>query len=324
MVRRPLGGTGFSTAPLVLGGNVFGWTIDEQASFDVLDAFVDHGFNAIDTADVYSAWEGGNKGGESETIIGNWLRARPGVRDKVLLFTKVGSDMGGPDKKGLSKAWIARAVEDSLRRLQTDRIDIYFSHWPDEGTPTEETLGAFRKLVEAGKVRAIGASNLDAPQLAAALAVSKRDGLPAYQVLQPEYNLYDRGSYDGPLRKLCVSEGLGVVTYFSLASGFLAGKYRSKTDLGKSKRGEDVGKYLNDRGFRILHALDQVSQRHAAEPAQVALAWLMGRQGVTAPIASATRPAHVETFVKAAALGLSAEDFVALELASNPLSPQSP
>jgi aryl-alcohol dehydrogenase-like predicted oxidoreductase len=323
MVRRPLGETGFSTAPLVLGGNVFGWTIDEPASFDVLDAFVDHGFNAIDTADVYSAWEAGNSGGESETILGNWLKARPGVRDKVLLFTKVGSDMGGPDKKGLSEAWIAKAVEDSLRRLQTDRIDIYFSHWPDEGVPYEVTLGAFRKLVEAGKVRAIGASNLDASQLAAALAVSKRDGLPAYQVLQPEYNLYDRGSYDGPLRKLCMSEGLGVVTYFSLASGFLAGKYRSKADLGKSKRGEDVGKYLDDRGFRILHALDQVSQRQAAEPAQVALAWLMGRQGVTAPIASATRPAHVEAFAKAAALELSAEDLVALELSSRSASPQS-
>ena len=321
MVRRPLGGTGLSTAPLVLGGNVFGWTIDESASFDVLDAFVDHGFNAIDTADVYSAWEAGNKGGESETIIGNWLRARPGVRDKILLFTKVGSDMGAPDKKGLSKAWIARAVEDSLRRLQTDRIDVYFSHWPDDGVPYEETLGAYRKLIDAGKVRAIGASNLDASQLAAALAVSKRDGLPAYQVLQPEYNLYDRGSYDGPLRKICMSEGLGVVTYFSLASGFLAGKYRSKADLGKSKRGEDVEKYINDRGLRILHALDQISQRHDAEPAQVALSWLMARQGVTAPIASATRIAHVEAFAKAAMLELSAEDLVELELSSGPASP---
>jgi aryl-alcohol dehydrogenase-like predicted oxidoreductase len=316
MVRRPLGGTGLFTAPLVLGGNVFGWTIDQTASFEVLDAFLDHGFNAIDTADVYSAWEAGNQGGESETIIGSWLKARPGVRDKVLLFTKVGSDMGGPDRKGLSRAWIARAIEDSLRRLQTDRIDVYFSHWPDEGVAYEETLDAFRMLIDAGKVRAIGASNLDAAQLTAALAVSKRDGLPAYQVLQPEYNLHDRGAYDGPLRDLCLREGLGVVAYFSLASGFLAGKYRSKADLSQSKRGEDVSKYFNERGFRILSALDQVSQRQGAEPAQVALAWLMSRRGVTAPIASATRPAHVGVFAKAAALELSAEDLVVLELAT--------
>lgn len=323
MIRRPLGSTEFSTAPLVLGGNVFGWTVDERTSFDVLDTFVDRGFNAIDTADVYSAWEPGNQGGESETIIGKWLSARPGMRSRVLLFTKVGSEMGAPDRKGLSAAWIARAVEDSLRRLQTDRIDVYFSHWPDDSVPHEETLAAFDKLLAAGKVRSIGASNLDAARLAEALSVAKRDGLPAYRVLQPEYNLYDRGSFDGPLRDLCLREGLGVVTYFSLASGFLSGKYRSKADLSKSKRGEDVAKYLNDLGFRILDALDRVSQRHDAELGEIALAWLMGRQGVTAPIASATCSAHVETFAKAAMLKLGAEDFAELELSSRQASPSS-
>jgi len=320
MIRRALGSTGLSTAPLVLGGNVFGWTIDEKASFDVLDAFVDHAFNAIDTADVYSAWESGNKGGESETIIGKWLSARPGMRDKILLFTKVGSDMGGQARKGLSTAWIAEAVEDSLRRLQTDRIDVYFSHWPDEAVGHEETLNAFGKLLAAGKVRAIGASNLGTSQLAEALAISKREGLPAYQVFQPEYNLYDRGSYDGPLRELCLREGLGVVTYFSLASGFLSGKYRSRADLGKSKRGEDVEKYINDRGLLILSALDRVALHHGAQPSQIALAWLMARQGVTAPIASATSTAHIEAFAKAATLELRAEDLVELEQSSQPAS----
>jgi len=312
MQKRALGSTGLNIAPLVFGGNVFGWTIDEPASFAVLDAFVEHGFDAIDTADVYSAWVPGNKGGESETIIGNWLRARPGMRDKVKLFTKVGSDLGEPGKSGLSEKWILRAVEDSLRRLQTDYIDLYFSHWPDD-TPYAETLGAYDKLLKAGKVRAIGASNLDARQLADSLQVAADRQLPAYQVLQPEYNLYDRGSFEGPLRELCVARNIGVVTYYSLASGFLSGKYRSSADLGKSKRGEGIAKYLDARGQRILQALDTVSAAHGAVPAEVALAWLMTREGVTAPIASATSPVQVGSFARAAALRLTADDKALLD-----------
>jgi len=316
MVKRALGNTGFSIAPIVFGGNVFGWTIDDKQSFAVLDAFVDHGFNAIDTADVYSAWAPGNAGGESETIIGKWLKARPGMRDKVVIFTKVGADLRKPGKKGLSERWILEAVEGSLSRLGVDAIDLYFSHWPDPDTPYAETLGAYEKLLKAGKVKTIGASNLDAKQLAEALAVAKKNGLPGYQVLQPEYNLYDRASYDGALRDLCIREGLGVVTYYSLASGFLSGKYRSKDDLAQSKRGQGVAKYLNARGDAILDALDAVSARHGAKPAEVALAWLIAREGVTAPIASATSVAQVESFAKSAELSLTREDLAALDQAS--------
>lgn len=314
MQRRPLGQTGLAIAPLVFGGNVLGWTADEATSFALLDAFVDHGFNAIDTADVYSRWAPGNTGGESETVIGRWLRARPGMRERVTIFTKVGADMGGPGEKGLSERWILKAVEQSLRRLGTDRIDLYFAHWPDPETPQEETLGAFARLLAAGKVRAIGASNLDAAQLLAALDLAGQ-GLPAYGVLQPEYNLYDRAGFEGALRDLCLARGLGVVTYFSLASGFLTGKYRSKADLGQSPRGEDVERYLDARGLRLLAALDAVAADHGATPAQVALAWLMGRPGVTAPIASATRLAHVESFARAAALRLTDADRARLEAA---------
>lgn len=316
MEKRALGKTGLSIAPLVLGGNVFGWTMTQEQSFAVLDAFVDHGFNAIDTADVYAAWAPGNSGGESETIIGSWLKARPGMREKVVIFTKVGSDLGKPGQKGLSERWILNAVEGSLSRLGVEAIDLYFSHWPDPETPYEETLAAYEKLLKAGKVKAIGASNLDAAQLGEALAVAKEKDLPPYQVLQPEYNLYDRASYDGALRDLCMKEGIGVVTYFSLASGFLTGKYRSKGDLGQSKRGGGVAKYLTPRGEAILTALDEVSGRHATKPAEVALAWLIGREGVTAPIASATRVAHVESFARAASLSLSSEDLAALDAAS--------
>lgn len=316
MEKRALGKTGLEIAPLVFGGNVFGWTADEQTSFAVLDAFVDHGFNAIDTADVYSSWVPGNKGGESETIIGKWLKANPSKRDKVVLFTKVGSDLGQPGHKGLSPRWIAEAAEDSLKRLQTDHIDLYFSHWPDPDTPYEETLGAYKTLLEAGKIKSVGASNLDAGQLQAALKVSEVKGLPRYDVLQPEYNLYDRAKFDGPLRDLCLREGLGVVTYFSLASGFLSGKYRSKDDLKKSKRGEAVGKYLDDRGLKILKALDDVSETHSAKPAQIALAWIIARPGVTAPIASATSVEQVESFAKAASLKLSQDDIATLDKAS--------
>lgn len=313
MKRRSLGGTGIEIAPVVLGGNVFGWTADERRSFEVLDAFVDHGFNAVDTADSYSTWVPGHKGGESETIIGNWLAADRSRRDKIVIFTKVGSDLKEPGKKGLSARWIARAVEESLRRLRVDRIDLYFSHWPDPDTPYEETLGAYDELMRAGKVRAIGASNLDASQLAEALDVARAKGLPRYEVLQPEYNLYDRAGFEGPLAELCIREGLGVVTYFSLASGFLTGKYRSKVDLGQSPRGEDVAKYLDTRGLRILAALDEVAAAHGATPAEVALAWLMARPGVTAPIASATSRSHVESFARAASLALTEDDMSRLD-----------
>ncbi len=316
MDKRPLGKTGIAIAPIVFGGNVLGWTIDEKTSFQVLDCFVDHGFNAIDTADVYSAWAPGNKGGESETIIGNWLKARPGMRDKVTIFTKVGADLGAPGKKGLSATWIFQAVEESLARLGVGEIDLYFSHWPDAQATHEETLGAYDKLLEAGKVRAIGASNYNVAQLGAALKVAKDKGLPPYQALQPEYNLYDRTSYDGALRELCIKEGLGVVTYYSLASGFLSGKYRSKDDLRKSKRGEGIARYLDERGHNILEALDVVSTRHQAKPAEIALAWLIAREGVTAPIASATSVAQVESFAMAANLTLTADDVTVLDTAS--------
>lgn len=314
--KRALGKSGLRIAPIVLGGNVFGWTLDEKASFEVLDAFVEQGFDAIDTADVYSRWVSGNQGGESEAIIGAWLKARPGVRDKVTIFTKVGSDMGAPGEKGLSEAWILKAVDRSLARLGVDTIDLYFSHWPDPDTAYEETLGAYDKLIKAGKVKAIGASNLDAGQLAASLAAASQHGLPGYQVLQPEHNLYDRAKFDGPLRELCVKEGIGVVTYYSLASGFLTGKYRSEADLGQSARGSGIGqKYLNPRGMKILAALDEVSEKHGVAQAEVSLAWLIAQPGVTAPIASATKRSHVESFGRAARLQLDAQDLAVLDAA---------
>ena len=316
MKKRPLGKTGFDIAPLVFGGNVFGWTIDEKASFDVLDAFVDHGFDAIDTADVYSRWKPGNKGGESETIIGRWLKARPGVRDKMKIFTKVGSDLGQPGEKGLGEKWILEAADRSLSRLGVDRIDLYFSHWPDQ-TPFEETLGAYDKLIHAGKVRAIGVSNVDAEQLGAALSVSRQKHLPAYQVLQPNYSLAERAQFDGALRDLCMHEDIGVVSYYSLASGFLSGKYRSAEDLKDSNRAGGVQKYMNARGFVILAALDQVAEAHHAKPAEVALAWLMARPGITAPIASATKVSHVESFAHAATLHLTPAEIEQLDRASS-------
>jgi len=314
MQLRALGSTGLSIAPLVFGGNVFGWTVDESRSFELLDAFVDAGFNAIDTADVYSRWVQGHAGGESETIIGRWLRARPTRRDKVLVFTKAGADMRSG--RTLSAAWIERAAEDSLRRLGVDAIDLYQSHWPDDRTPHEETLAAYDRLIRAGKVRAIGCSNFDARQLAAALKAARDHGLPAYRTLQPEYNLHDRASFEGPLRELALKEGLGVITYYSLASGFLTGKYRSEADLGQSVRGGGMRKYLTPRGLRILAALDEVAAAHAAQPAEVALAWLMAREGVTAPIASATRIEQLESFRKAAELTLAAAEIRTLDEAS--------
>ncbi|HBO3986800.1 TPA: aldo/keto reductase [Pseudomonas aeruginosa] len=316
MIKRILGSTGITIAPIVLGGNVLGWTIDEKASFEVLDAFVDHGFDAIDTADCYSNWAPGNQGGESETIIGRWLKARPGVRDKVKIITKVGSDLGRPGQKGLSERWILQAVEGSLSRLGIEQIDVYFSHWPDPSVGHEETLTAYDKLLKAGKIKAIGASNYDATLLKAALEVARANGLPAYQIVEPEYNLYDRAAFDGALRNLCIAEDVGVITYYSLASGFLSGKYRSEADLGKSPRGQGITKYMTPRGQAILKALDEVSTEHCVEPAQVALAWLIAREGVTAPIASATRVAHVEGFARAASLQLSVEQIAQLDRAS--------
>lgn len=315
MARRTLGTTGFQIAPLVLGGNVFGWTADEKTSFDLLDAFVDGGLNAIDTADVYSSWVKGNRGGESETVIGKWLQANPSKRDKVLILTKVGMDLG-EDRKGLSERWIVRAVEDSLRRLQTDRIDLYQSHTPDADTPQEETLGAYAKLIKAGKVRAIGASNFNATQLGEALKVAAEKSLPRYESLQPGYNLYDRSGFDGPLRDLVIRENIGVITYSSLASGFLTGKYRSKADLAKSQRGGGIAKYLTARGTLILNALDEVAARNNAKPAEVALAWLIAQKGITAPIASATSLEQLASLVKATYLSLPAEDLAILDEAS--------
>ncbi|MGE0232961.1 MAG: aldo/keto reductase [Flavobacteriaceae bacterium] len=315
MKNRPLGRTGLSIAPIVMGGNVFGWTIDEKTAFAVLDAFVDLGFNAIDTADSYSRWVPGNKGGESEAIIGNWLKARPGMREKVVIFTKVGSDMG-QGRKDLSPRWIARAAEDSLARLGVDTIDLYFSHWFDPETPFEATLEAYDRLIKAGKVRAVGASNHDAAQLEEALRTSEPLDLPRYKVLQPGYNLYSRTPFEGALRELCLREGLGVVPYYALAAGFLSGKYRSKADLGQSVRGGGIEKYLDARGAAILDALDAVSDRHGATPAEISLAWLMAQPGITAPIASATRVAHVQSFARAATLSLDDEDMRLLNSAS--------
>jgi aryl-alcohol dehydrogenase-like predicted oxidoreductase len=312
MTKRPLGTTGLDIAPIVFGGNVLGWTANEAESFRVLDAFVDHGFDAIDTADVYSAWVPSHTGGESESVIGKWLAARPGMRERVKIFTKVGGDMGSPDRKGLSEKWILQAVDRSLQRLQIDTIDVYFSHFSDPSVSYAETLGAYDKLLKAGKIRAVGVSNHDAQQIAQALGVAEAEQLPAYQVVQPEYNLLDRGGFEGPLRELCIAKNLGVVTYFSLASGFLSGKYRSEADLAGRARAGMVKKYLNERGVRMLKALDDIAAAHSAQPAEVALAWLIAQDGVTAPIASATNVAQVESFAKAASLQLASDELAQL------------
>lgn len=315
--NRKLGRTDLQMAPLVLGGNVFGWTADKNESFAILDRFVGAGLNAIDTADMYSAWVPGHQGGESESIIGEWLKAEPSRRDKVVLITKVGMETGTAPA-GLSAQRIAQAVEDSLRRLQTDRIDLYFSHAPDEKTPHQESLAAYDRLIKAGKVRAIGASNYSAAQVRDALKVAADAGLTRYEVLQPELNLYDRAGYEGELRDLAVAEQLGVITFYSLASGFLTGKYRSKDDLSKSVRGGGVAKYLDDRGMRILDALDTVAKAHNVQPAEVALAWIIAREDVTAPIASASRVEQVDNLIKATELTLTDADKALLDKASAP------
>lgn len=315
MQKRKLGSTGLEIAPLVLGGNVFGWTANEEASFKVLDRFVAAGCNMVDTADVYSNWIPGNKGGESETIIGKWLKAR-GNRDKVLIATKCGYDMA-PEKKGLKKAGMMRSVEDSLRRLQTDYIDLYQSHKDDPETPQEETLGAYAELLKQGKVRAIGASQFSPGRLREALALAQQ-GLPAYQTLQPEYNLHDRANFEADYQKLCLDKGIGVICYYGLASGFLSGKYRSEADFSKSPRGARMKAYLTDRGRRILAALDEVAARYQAKQASVALAWLMARPAITAPIASATSAEQVDELVAAARLQLDAAAMETLNRASAP------
>jgi aryl-alcohol dehydrogenase-like predicted oxidoreductase len=302
MEMRRLGRSDLRVSPLCFGGNVFGWTVDEATSFRLLDAFLDAGFNFIDTADVYSAWKPGNRGGESETILGKWMRER-GNRDRVVVATKVGSEMG-PGQKGLSATYIRKAVEASLRRLQTDRIDLYQSHQDDTGTPLEETLRAYGDLIAAGKVRVIGASNYEAKRLREALDVSARSGLPRYECLQPGYNLYDRADYEGELEALCRENEIGVIPYFALASGFLTGKYRSEADMAGRARGGRVARYLDERGFGILAALDAVAAEHGATPAQVALAWLMARPGLTAPIASATATEQLDELVASVELKL--------------------
>jgi len=309
-----LGNTDLQTAPIVFGGNVFGWTLDEKESFRILDEFIAAGFNTIDTANVYSRWVDGNQGGESETVIGKWMKERRN-RDKVTVITKVGSDMG-QGHRDLSEKHIQEAVEDSLRRLQTDTIDLYLTHWDDENTPVEETLGAYEKLIKAGKVRFIGASNLSPERLKESLKASAENNLPRYEVFQPEYNLYDRQGFEEGVAPVCREEGLGVITYFSLAKGFLSGKYRSKDDLGKSVRGGGVEGYLNERGSRILKALDKVAAKHEVSQAAVALAWLIHQPNVTAPIASATKSSHLKAFTEAVQMKPEPEDLQLLEKAS--------
>lgn len=316
MIKRRLGNSGLEIAPLVFGGNVFGWTADEAASFQLLDAFVDRGFNFVDTADVYSKWAPGNHGGESETIIGKWLK-RSGKRAQVIIATKCGMEMG-PGKKGLSKSYIKQAAEDSLKRLQTDYIDLYQAHADDPNTPFEETFEAFGELVEKGKVLAIGASNYTAERLDEALKASKYGGYPQYESLQPEYNLYDRAGFETKLQPLCREAGLGVIPYFSLAAGFLTGKYRSDRDLGDKPRARMVQKYLNGRGFRILDALDEVAKQHNAKPGQVAIAWLLAQPTITAPIASATTLEQLNDLITATELKLDAEAIERLNQASAP------
>jgi len=312
--KRKLGKSGLEVAPFALGGNVFGWTADEPTSFKILDAFVAHGFNLIDTANNYSRWVPGNRGGESETIIGKWFKQR-GARDKVVIATKVGMEMG-PDEKGLSKAYILREVEASLKRLQTDYIDLYQSHTDDAATPQEETLETYAQLAKQGKVRVIGASNFTAERLAQSLEVSKAHAYPRYESLQPHYNLYERSEYESKLEPLCREKGIGVITYFSLARGFLTGKYRTEADLSKSPRGGGVKSNLNERGMRILAALDKVSKQYRSTPARVALAWLIARPSVTAPIASATSVEQLDDLAGAATLELDAASIGLLNQAS--------
>ncbi len=321
MNTRKLGRSGLTVAPLVLGTNVFGWTANEEMAFALLDRFADQGFNAVDTADVYSSWVPGHTGGESETIIGNWMKSR-GTRDRMLIATKVGWEMGG-EPGGLSKRYILKAVEESLRRLQTDYIDLYQAHKDDPDTDPDETLEAFARLIAQGKIRAIGASNYGAPRLKELIDASARLGLPRCESLQPLYNLYDRAAFEGELERLCLDQELGVIPYFSLAAGFLTGKYRSEADLEKSARGaRTVKRYLNTRGLRIVAALDLAAGRYRATPGQIAIAWLLARPSITAPIASATSLAQLDELLAATRITLDRDTIAALDAASaeNPVS----
>jgi aryl-alcohol dehydrogenase-like predicted oxidoreductase len=314
MEFRTLGRSDIRLAPLMLGGNVFGWNVDEATSFNLLDAFSDAGFNGIDTADSYSRWVPGHPGGESETVIGDWLK-QTGKRERMVIATKVGGDMG--EGKKVSKDYILRAAEACLKRLQVDCIDLLQTHFDDEATPVEGTLAAYAQLIAQGKVRAIGTSNMSGARLSASLAASAQLGIPRYESLQPLYNLYDRLNFESEYAPICREAGLGVITYYSLAAGFLTGKYHSAADMGKSAaRGARMKQYLNERGFRILDALDAVAARSDATPAQISLAWLIARPEVTAPIASATSMTQLEELLKAPEIKLTHDDIAALDAAS--------
>ncbi|MGA9325769.1 MAG: aldo/keto reductase [Salegentibacter sp.] len=322
MHTTPLGNTGLQAPPIVFGGNVFGWTLSKKKSFRMLDELLDRGFTMIDTADVYSRWAEGNKGGESERIIGKWMKDR-GVRDKIQLITKVGSSMQQGGDKDISRSHILKASEDSLKRLQTDHIDLYLTHWDDNKTPVEETLGAYNELIEAGKVRYIGASNLGPKRLKASLEAAEQHGLPKYEVFQPEYNLMQRSKFEDEIREICIEHKLGVISYFSLASGFLTGKYRSESDMEGSARSMFLKDYFNDKGKRVLEALDQLSDRYNISQAAIALSWIMQRPGITAPIASATKFSHLKAFHEAIDLELTEEDMQLLNEASEEVTSNS-
>ncbi|WP_304038555.1 aldo/keto reductase [Mesonia mobilis] len=306
MKKKKFGNSNLETNPIIFGGNVFGWTLNEKESFKILDELFEKGYRTIDTADVYSRWAEGNEGGESEAIIGKWMKER-GVRDQIGLHTKVGSDMG-QGHKDISKSYILKAVEDSLKRLQTDYIDLYYTHWDDDKTKVEETLGAYQQLIESGKVNHIGASNLSPQRLLESLDAHKVHELPKYEVFQQQYNLVERNDFEGDIKEICEQNGVGVATYFSLASGFLTGKYRKEEDFEGKKRKGFVEKYLNRQGLAILDALDKIAEEHEVTNAAVALAWIMNRPGVTAPIASATKSSHIEAFDEAIQLQLSEDE----------------
>jgi aryl-alcohol dehydrogenase-like predicted oxidoreductase len=315
MEKRKLGNTSLEFAPIAFGGNVFGWTADEATSHKLLDAFVDSGFSFVDTADVYSRWYPGNKGGESEAIIGTWLKKNPAKRDKVQIATKCGMV---PAEGALKRDFIKWSVDESLKRLNTDRIDLFQSHKDDKTTPLEETLSTYGELVKAGKLRFIGASNYDAPRLAEAAKISKEKGLPRYESLQPHYNLMERGLFEGDLENECLKEGIGVIPYYSLASGFLSGKYRSEADVGDAKRGAGVKKYINPKGLAVLDALDAAAKKHNSNSVQVALAWLMQRKSITAPIVSATSLQQLKDLTASPNVKLDAADVAAIDKASAP------
>ncbi|MGB7842939.1 MAG: aldo/keto reductase [Salinimicrobium sp.] len=309
MKTKQLGKTDLYIPPIIFGGNVFGWTLDEKGSFKMLDEVLDRGFNTIDTADSYSHWAPGNSGGESETIIGKWLKER-GNRDKIILTTKVGSNPG-KEGRDVSKNYILKAAENSLRRLQTDHIDLYFTHWDNEATPVEETLEAYQQLIKDGKVRHIGASNLSAERVRESLAAAEENNLPKYQVLQPEYSLMERKKFEEGYWEIAKEYDLGVTSYFSLASGFLTGKYRKKEDISGARK-EIVEKYFSEKGIKVLDTLDSISKAHHVSNAAVALRWIMNRPGITAPIASATKSSHLKAFEEAVALKLSGEEMSTL------------